>query len=133
MKFVVAIIVSLMAFSAFAQSRVRNGNIDLGNGRSTVRIEIGDDRDDREMLRRVRNLERAVRDLQDQVYQLQAQPRTITVHVCSGTFFSVGTLVGKATSRTEAMARVMGECNRNGGGIFCKERDVRCEITEERI
>ena len=72
-------------------------------------------------------------DLQDQVYQLQAQPSTITVHVCSGTFFSVGTLVAKASTRTEAMARVIGECNRKGGSIFCKERDVKCEITEERI
>lgn len=133
MKFVVAMLVSLITVSAFAQSRVRNGSIDLGNGRSTIRIEIGDDRDDREMLRRVRNLERAVRDLQDQVYQLQAQPRTITLNVCSGNFFSVGTIIGKAESRIEAVASVMDQCNRRGGGIFCKERDVRCEITEERI
>jgi hypothetical protein len=133
MKFVVAMLLSLVTVSAFAQSRVRNGSIDLGNGRSTIRIEIGDDRDDREMLRRVRNLERAVRDLQDQVYQLQAQPRTITLNVCSGNFFSVGTIVGKAESRVEAVARVMDECNRRGGGIFCKERDVKCEISEERI
>lgn len=133
MKFVAAIVVSLMAFSALAQSRVRNGSIDLGNGRSTIRIEIGDDRDDREMLRRVRNLERAVRDLQDQVYQLQSQPRTITLHVCRGTFFSVGTLVSKAISRAEAIASIMTECEDKDGGIFCKERDIKCEVVEERI
>lgn len=133
MKFIVAMLISVVTVSAFAQSRVRNGNIDLGNGRSTIRIEIGDDRDDREMLRRVRNLERAVRDLQDQVYQLQAQPRTITLNVCSANFFSVGTIIGKAESRIEAVASVMDQCNRRGGGIFCKERDVRCEVTEERL
>ncbi len=122
-----------MSVSAFAQSRVRNGNIDLGNGRSTIRIEIGDDRDDREMLRRVRNLESAVRDLQDQVYQLQSQPRTISLHVCSANIFSVGTIVAKAESRIESIASVMAQCDRRGGGIFCKERDIRCEVSVERI
>jgi hypothetical protein len=133
MKFVVAMLVSLITASAFAQSRVRDGRIDLGNGRSTIRIEIGDDRDEREMLRRVRNLERAVRDLQDQVYQLQSQPRTISLHVCSGNFFSVGSIVGKAESRTESVASVIDQCNRRGGGIFCNERDVKCEVSVERL
>jgi len=133
MKLLTAIILLTISVSSFAQSRVRDGRIDLGGGRTTVRIEIGDDRDDREMLRRVRNLERAVRDLQDQVYQLQSQPRTISLHVCTGNFFSVGTIVSKAQSRLEAVANVMNECNRKNGGIFCKEREIRCELTEELL
>jgi hypothetical protein len=135
MKKIILVVLGLVAFSqAFAQSRVdRNGNIILGNGRTTVRIEVGDSRDDREILSRVRRLEQAVRDLQVQVYQLQSEPRVITLNACSGDFFSVGYVFAKAESRSEAIARVMTECQRKGGGIFCKQSDVRCELIEERL
>jgi hypothetical protein len=132
-KIILAIITLVFMSQVYAQSRIgRDGNIILDGGRTTVRIEIGDERDDRELLQRVRRLEHAVRDLQNKVYDLQTQPRTVTMNVCTGNFFSVGTLVAKAASRTEAMAMVMTDCQSKGGGIFCKEKDIRCEQVEER-
>lgn len=134
MKQIIALLLAVgTLLSAVAHANERRADLRDREGRSIVRIEIGDDRDDRDMLRRVRRLEQAVRDLQTQVYQLQDAPRTVTMNVCSGNFFSAGTFVGKAESRIEAMAIVIAKCQRAGGGIFCKERDVRCDTIEERL
>lgn len=134
MKQIIALMLAVgTLLSAVAHANERRGDLRDRDGRAIVRIEIGDDRDDRDMLRRVRRLEQAVRDLQNQVYQLQDAPRTITTNVCSGNFFSAGTFTGKAESRIEAISIVIAKCQRAGGGIFCKERDVRCETVEERL
>lgn len=140
---VLVLSVVLSSLSAFAQSRrddrrddrQGSGTVVLRDGRSIVRIEVGDDRDDRDTLMRVRRLEQAVRDLQDKVYELQTNsaPRTQTVYVCSGDIFHVGFVMGKATSRTEAKAIALRQCQTKGGGIFCKESEISCEQTEERI
>lgn len=134
------LMVALMSVSAFAQSRGDrdNGrnNVTLRDGRTILRIDIGDDRDEREMLLRVRRLEEAVRDLQDQVYQLATTPRVRTVHTCSGDMFSIGRVSGSGQSRAEAIIKAMEDCQRQNGGsssMFCKERDLSCFTREERM
>jgi hypothetical protein len=133
--------VALMSVSAFAQSRGdrddnRRNNVTLRDGRTILRINIGDDRDDREMLLRVRRLEEAVRDLQDQVYQLATAPVYRTVHSCSGDMFGIGQVSGSGQSRAEAVVNAMADCQRKNGGrssMFCKERDLSCFTREERM
>lgn len=134
--FAIALISTILSTGAFAQRRDDRGNgrVTVGNGRSIVRIEIGDDRDDREILMRVRRLEEAVRDLQDQVYQLQSQPQRREIWVCSGEMFSIGSVIGKATTMGEAKVNAMNDCrrkNRGSDSIFCKQADLICEQTFE--
>lgn len=50
---------------------VQAQEVQLSNGKRTIIIDV--DNDDRDQERRIRRLERAVRDLQDQVWQLHAQ------------------------------------------------------------
>lgn len=80
------LIVSLLALVAgimTTQARDRDGSITLRDGRSVVRISIGDeDRNERVMVRRIRRLEEAVRDLQDTVYDLQTQTPVENKYVC---------------------------------------------------
>jgi hypothetical protein len=136
------LMLALMSVSAFAQSRSdRNNdngrnNMTLRDGRTILRIDIGDDRDDREMLMRVRRLEEAVRDLQDQVYQLVVTPRYRTVHSCSGEMFSIGFVTGSGLSKGEAVNNAMADCQRKNNGrqsMFCKERDLACSTRDERM
>ena len=135
------LMVALMSVSAFAQNRSdrndnRRNNVTLRDGRTILRIDIGDDRDDREMLMRVRRLEEAVRDLQDQVYQLAVTPRSRTVYTCSGDMFSIGQVSGSGQSVTEAVVNAMADCQRKNGGrssMFCKDKDLTCFTREERM
>lgn len=119
---------AMITGSVFAQ-RDMGGSINLRDGRTTVRINVGDDRDDRDMLMRIRRLEQAVRDLQDKVYDLQSAPRTQQVVVCSGDFFSVGMVMAKAPSEIEARGSVIAQCQAKNGGIFCKDRDIKCQAS----
>jgi len=138
MKKFILLALALLSLSAVAQRRGddRDGSLTLRDGRNIMRIEIGDDRDDRDMLRRVRRLEQAVRDLQDQVYQLQstpvAAPRRHYV-VCSGTYFRAGPLSARANTETEARASLMSQCASRANQMFCGPLDgeVRCERGQE--
>lgn len=122
------LLASLLSTSAFAQNRRGgDGSITLRDGRTILRIDVGDDRDDRELLRRVHRLEKAVRDLQDKVYELQNTVPAQTLYTCYGNIFSIGTVKGQGYSRIEAMSNAMAECNRKGGSIFCKEKEIKCD------
>lgn len=144
---VLVLSVVLSSLSAFAQARRDDrrddrqgqGTVVLRDGRSIVRIEVGDDRDDRDTLMRVRRLEQAVRDLQDKVYELQTnsapRTRTVTTHVCSITTNFDGTFVGKASSRVEAEALARQKCQ-NQRVSFCTNTNVtpaRCEVVQEEV
>jgi peptidoglycan hydrolase CwlO-like protein len=140
MKKLVLLAMTLLTLtsSVFAQrggSRARDeGSITLRDGRTVLRIDVGDDRDDREILQRVRRLEQAVRDLQEKVYDLQSQPqpRGSYITVCVANIFGVNSaIIGKASTEIEARANGMAECGRKSGGIFCKEKEFKCEKTFE--
>ncbi len=145
MKKLVALVLTLVSISAFAQrdggrGGRSDGRLDIGDGRSIIRIDIGDDRDDRDMLRRLHRMEQAVRELQDQVYQLSTlppAPRTIDVYVCSGRFDMVrgGVIIEKASSKTEAQAKVIRTCAQrdNGSTFWCDRSSITCELTQERL
>jgi hypothetical protein len=120
----------ISSFSSMASDSV-SGRLSLRDGRNIVRIEIGDDKDDRQLLRRVRDLEMAVRDLQNQIYQLQDRPVARTFHICTGKFFSIGSIDGDAKETYSlALSDLMKKCERAGGGIFCKEEKATCETIQ---
>lgn len=108
-KIIFALVILTTVSQAFAQGRNR---IDRRDGRSTVRIVVGD-MNNAQLANRVRNLEEAVRDLQQEVYDIredQQQPTLRQMHVCSVKTAFDGTFLGKASSRTEASALARNKC-----------------------
>ena len=141
---VLLLAIVLSSVSAFAQRNDRDprnnnnnngrGTVVLRDGRSVVRIEVGEN-NDRETALRLRRLEQAVRDLQEQVYDLRdSEPRTriVTTHVCSMTTSFDGTFVGKASSKIEAEALTRQKCQ-NARVAFCSSTVVRCEVVQEEV
>src|SRR5665648_295931 len=111
MKILLALIVVLTSLSVSAQSRSNRTSprMTLRDGHSIVRIVI-DDRED--LSHRVRRLEEAVMDLQDQVYDLRDQPRTriVKTQVCTLKRTFHGTFIGKAQTQIEAEAIARNQC-----------------------
>jgi hypothetical protein len=134
MKFVMCLVLLSISLSSFAQSRSSNPRIDLGGGRSTIRVDIGTDRTDANQNERIRRLEEAVRDLQYQVYDLRDQPQTtvITMNVCSLRTAFGGVFVGRAITRVEAEAQARNKCQ-NARVSFCTNTRVDCEIVNEVV
>jgi hypothetical protein len=65
-------ILSLTSISALAQSRGRTGgSVVLGNGQDIIRIDINNRSNRGNLDKRVDRLERAVRQLQNRVYELE--------------------------------------------------------------
>jgi len=104
--------------------------------RDVFKIEIGSDYDrysERELRRRVWELERAVAQLQDQVFQLAMDKKKYrpkyksyrkkwTCHMKSfGKTFSA-----TKSTRGEALAKVLKECSKHTSAVHCDEDGVSC-------
>jgi hypothetical protein len=83
---------------------------------------------------RLRNLEAAVRDLQDQVYDLRMprQGRVVTSVVCSLKTAFDGTFVGKASTKIEAEAIARNKCEA-ARASFCNSTKFNCETVQEEV
>lgn len=121
-----------------ASLAIADQTIDLNK---IVRIEVEDDEvqaDVKLLRKKVNRLEKAVRQLQLQVFKLQesnfyaqtksqpqqAKPTSVSCYL--KTPFD-GTHTHTAKTKTEAMGEVLAKCESAGGGIFCKEEKVKCE------
>ena len=114
------ILTTLLTATAEAQSRRDNRG-------PSIRIEIGDDRDDREMLKRVYRLERAVRELQEKVYQLESTPAPQTQVTCYGTMFVAGLVRGSGRTRAEAVVNALADCQTRAHSMHCEESKLTCQ------
>jgi hypothetical protein len=123
MKKVILLALALMTLAGAAQAQSRR---DIRNASSIVRIELGDDRDDREMLKRIVRLERAVRELQEKVYDLEATPVRVEGAICSAKFFKAGYIEATAAGMVQARAEVLRQCEKLDGGIFCDSKEIKC-------
>lgn len=102
--------------------------------REVFKIEIGGDYQHyskKELRRRVWQLERAVSQLQDQVFQLAmdnnrphyGSGRPWTCHIQSfGETFTAG-----GGTRASAVAQVLQKCSKASSSIHCKEKDASCD------
>ena len=134
MKFLFCLVLLSVTVSSFAQTRPSSGRIDLGGGRSTIRVDIGTGRTDANQNDRIRRLEEAVRDLQYQVYDLRDQPQTtiIRTNVCSLKTSFDGVFVGRGSTRVEAEAQARNKCQ-NARASFCTSTRVDCEVVDEVV
>lgn len=137
MKTILVLLALSLSFSAMA--RDERGSIELRDGKTILRIDVGNERDQdsRAMARRIVNLERAVRELQNRVYDLEEDTRPVysrevVVHVCALKTSFNGTFIGKASSETESRASVVQKC-KNGGAAFCESTPINCERTVEIV
>ena len=66
--------------TVFARGVDIGGNLTLGDGSNILRINIGDEKttDRKSMAKRMKRLERAVRDLQNRIYDLEDSDTTET-------------------------------------------------------
>lgn len=121
-----------------AQSLPAEKRVSIGKGLSTIQIQVNGRSNsfyDQEM--RIRWLEEAVRDLQNQVFNLNFQqqiPQTkvITTYVCSLTTNFDGTFMGKAKSQVEASAIALQNCEK-ARASFCSRVPIKCDKTEELV
>ncbi len=96
-----------------------------------IRIEVGKDYDgysNEELRRRVWQLEKAVTQLQDQVFQLAIRnndSRSSGPWTCSIQSFGK-TLVATGSTKTAATAEALKRCSDATNAVHCHESDVKC-------
>lgn len=98
-----------------------------------IRIEVGKNYDkytNEELRRRVWNLEKAVAQLQDQVFQLAIRNggsgRVNNNWTCQIQSFGK-THVASGNTKASALAQVLKKCSDATNAIHCKDEDVKCD------
>lgn len=99
---------------------------------SIIKIEVGKHKDysNDELRERVWNLERAVQQLQDKVFELSKnQTKAADMVSCYINTPFDGTFTATAATETAAKGEVMAKCGKGvdaGGSIHCSENKVKC-------
>jgi len=117
------------AFTANAGDPQLSGRLTLSDGSNIFRISVGDERDQSAdtMLKRIRNLEQAVGELQSKIYDLErepAKPAQRMIFVCSMVSNFDKTYVDEGDTELEARAAVIQKCTSAEAAMFCKKRPV---------
>ena len=126
MKF--SFIVFSILFSSMAFSQVNgSGTISIGNGQTTIGISIGNNNPNQsQLVQRVLLLERAVRDLQIQVYNLSVNDLpSAQLFECSLSAFGK-TYFGQGSTENIARSNTRKECLKNHNDMFCEDEDMKC-------
>lgn len=112
--------------SAFARDNNRDGRMGTNNGVTIIRIEVGSERDSdsRAVMRRMMQLERAVRELQNRVYDLEddARPQTreVRIYTCELTSnFGESYIGSQALTELEARNSAKNACTQRRNPMFC--------------
>ena len=135
---------------SFIQIKVGSGaeddrSLNLSNEPGTLRSKVRRYPDyntdahayyDRELRERIRLLEIAVRQLQNEVYRLRTQRSVTTIEKRRRLFYACmlttpfgGTFHGKGETMLEAKAKSLNACEKDEKG-FCREEKVVCERAE---
>ena len=125
MKSLLVLLALTLSVTAIAKD-TNNGRYTKNNGETIIRIEVGNDRDtdSRKMMYRMVQLERAVRELQNRVYDLEDDSRPATrevrVYTCEITSsFGASYLGSPALTELEAKNSAKNACTQNESAIFC--------------
>lgn len=101
--------------------------------------DVGNERDTdvRGMAHRMAKLERAVRELQNRVYDLEddARPieREVKVVTCVMNTTFNGAFIGKSSTEIEARANTINNCKKGGREAFCSTNQIKCETSVEIV
>lgn len=131
MKLIFGLLLLSVTLTAFAQD---NSRVTLRDGSTTVLINRSEN--DNDTNRRIRNLEQAVRDLQEQVYDLRGNERTRTVvfRICSIKTIK-GTFVGRGPTKLDAQVVARNSCKKAGVSSCDDARinPISCELAKEEV
>ncbi len=126
-----------LAFISTASFAQDFGNLTLNDGKTIFRISVGNERDtdSRSQSQRIARLERAVRELQNRVYDLEdsSRPsgREVTTYTCTLPTSFNGVFIGKASTVAEARAMASNNCSASGA-MFCDDHRIKtCEQSTE--
>lgn len=141
MKSLLILLALTLTTSAFARDNNRDGRMGTNNGGTIIRIEVGSERDSdsRAVMRRMMQLERAVRELQNRVYDLEddARPQTREQKIVTCALKSSfnGTFIGKASTQIEAQSIAIQQCERAKASFcdFALNQNLRCEESIEVV
>lgn len=104
-----------------------------GMAEDVFRIEIGrrdsSRNSDRELYRRIYDLERAVEQLQRKVFKLElgnANPPAASMTTCYLKTPFDGTFSATEATETAARAKVLEKCTKASSETFCQERNLKC-------
>lgn len=82
----------------------------------------------RDLEERIYRLERAVSQLQNEVFRLSETPRKAEKEVsCYIKTTFKGTFTGNGKTQNEAKGKALKACG-DGGSMFCDENDVKCDV-----
>lgn len=138
MKSLLVLLALTLTTSAFARDYNRDGRVNTNDGGAIIRIEVGNERDNdsRAMMRRMVQLERAVRELQNRVYDLEddARPQTreVRIYTCemNSDFNELG-IGAPALTEIEARENARIACVKKANHeMFCRNTP-RCETRIE--
>jgi len=132
MKSLLVLLALTVSVTAMARDD-RDGRYTKNDGGTIIRIEVGNERDtdSRQMMRRMVQLERAVRELQNRVYDLEddARPsvREVRIYTCEVTSnFGDSHLGSPALTELEAKNSAKLACSQRRNPMFCENTPV-CE------
>ena len=117
----------LMGTILFASTSASAQEVQLSDGRRTILIDVGGGGSrDQEM--RIRRLERAVRDLQDQVWHLSVQPPVKQdIWVCEATPFMDRYTSGKHALEYDAREDARRQCEARRSRMHCGDNEIKCK------
>lgn len=139
MKSLLVLLALTVSVTAMAKDDRYSGSFTKNDGGTIIRIEVGSERDtdSRQMIKRMVQLERAVRELQNRVYDLEDDSRPQTreerVYTCVlSTSFDL-TFIGKGSTEIEAKAQANKACQAAGASFCGVHRIVGCESSIEIV
>ncbi len=100
----------------------------LKNGREVEKIEEGMDvRSNADLNHRVRKLERAVWELQQQCYDLDVEPAPVIQWTCKVQGLGYKMFYGEGSSKGSAEREAMEACQKQGHEMFCSLQSCSSE------
>jgi hypothetical protein len=144
MKLLLGLMLLAVTTTSFADD-IR-GRFTLSDGSNIFRIEVGQEKGGsnsapspvNELYSRIFRLERAVRDLQNRVYDLQenVQPelREVKVATCTLETPFNGTYLGKGSTENQATFDAIRQCEKKADTYYCNgSRVKKCETSTELV
>lgn len=147
MKALMSAMVLMVSLSSFAQtSSERSGGfrnntpstsesrIDIGGGRSTLRINVYNNNELDQNIR-IRRLEQAVMDLQNQVYDIREQQQPVVIRVTQVTIRTIQDMpfVGEGNSESQAEMNARSACNAARAPFCSTARVTRVETVDKVV
>lgn len=121
-----ALVTAVLGTVIFSSTVAMAQEVQLSDGRRTILIDVGGG-GNRDQELRIRRLERAVRDLQNQVWQLSVNPVQQDIWVCEATPFMDRYVSQKYALEYDARENARAKCEAVRHRMHCTDREIECK------